>query len=129
MTAWWQTFHFRVQGSSFRKQTAARVPSLSPRAAPVHPVHLTFTGADPDTHMADTDVIKLPEERVPAKKRSRAQPQSDPEEEARSRRRNAQRLAGLGASDSSVKLLEELVFGAEDELLEKLVQVNKHVIM
>lgn len=46
------------------------------------------------------------------------------EEEARKRQRNAESVAVLGATDSSVKLLEHLVFGAEDELVERLVEVG-----
>uniref|UniRef100_A0A3Q4BD55 U3 small nucleolar RNA-associated protein 18 homolog n=1 Tax=Mola mola TaxID=94237 RepID=A0A3Q4BD55_MOLML len=47
---------------------------------------------------------------------------SDPAGEERRRQKNVKRLAVLGEKDSSVKLLEELVFGAEDELLERLVE-------
>uniref|UniRef100_A0A8C2ZNP1 U3 small nucleolar RNA-associated protein 18 homolog n=1 Tax=Cyclopterus lumpus TaxID=8103 RepID=A0A8C2ZNP1_CYCLU len=69
------------------------------------------------------DVIKLPgtEERGPAKKRTRT-PRFDPEEEEQQRRTHVKRLSALGEQDGSVKLLEELVFGAEDELLERLVE-------
>uniref|UniRef100_A0A3Q0SSZ5 U3 small nucleolar RNA-associated protein 18 homolog n=1 Tax=Amphilophus citrinellus TaxID=61819 RepID=A0A3Q0SSZ5_AMPCI len=47
---------------------------------------------------------------------------SSPREEGTKRQRNVKRLAVLGQEDSSVKLLEELVFGAEEELLERLVE-------
>lgn len=71
------------------------------------------------------DVIKLPvtEDRAPAKKRLRP-PKFDPEDEERKRQKNVQRLAVLGEKDSSVKQLEELVFGAEEELVERLVEVT-----
>ncbi|XP_023251534.1 U3 small nucleolar RNA-associated protein 18 homolog isoform X1 [Seriola lalandi dorsalis] len=73
--------------------------------------------------MADTNVIKLPvtEERGPATKRARP-PQFDPEEEEQNRQKNVKRVAALGEKDGSVKLLEELVFGAEAELLHRLVE-------
>ncbi|XP_039979990.1 U3 small nucleolar RNA-associated protein 18 homolog isoform X2 [Xiphias gladius] len=73
--------------------------------------------------MEDMNVIKLPvtEERRPAKKRARP-PKFDPEEEEKKRQKNVKSLAVLGEKDSSVKLLEELVFGAEDELVERLVE-------
>ncbi|XP_050929864.1 U3 small nucleolar RNA-associated protein 18 homolog isoform X2 [Lates calcarifer] len=73
--------------------------------------------------MEDANVIKLPEtgERRPAKKRARP-PKFDPVEEEQKRQKNVKSLAVLGAEDSSVKLLEELVFGAEDELVERLVE-------
>uniref|UniRef100_A0A3B4YDN1 U3 small nucleolar RNA-associated protein 18 homolog n=1 Tax=Seriola lalandi dorsalis TaxID=1841481 RepID=A0A3B4YDN1_SERLL len=75
--------------------------------------------------MADTNVIKLPvtEERGPATKRARP-PQFDPEEEEQNRQKNVKRVAALGEKDGSVKLLEELVFGAEAELLHRLVEVR-----
>lgn len=71
------------------------------------------------------DIIKLPatEDREPARKRTRP-PKLDPEGEERKRQKNVKRLAVLGEKDSSVKLLEELVFGAEDELVERLVEVT-----
>lgn len=73
------------------------------------------------------DVIKLPatEDRAPAKKRA-VSPKFDPEGEERKRQRNVTMLADLGGKDDSVKLLEELVFGAEDELMERLVEVTSH---
>ncbi|KAF1380236.1 hypothetical protein PFLUV_G00184740 [Perca fluviatilis] len=71
--------------------------------------------------MEDVNVIKLPatEERKAAKKRTRA-PKFNPEEEEEKRRRNVQCVSVLGEEDSSVKLLEELVFGAEEQLLDRL---------
>ncbi|XP_067427022.1 U3 small nucleolar RNA-associated protein 18 homolog [Thunnus thynnus] len=76
--------------------------------------------------MEDSNVIKLPvtEERGAAKKRPRA-PKLNPGKEAKRRQRNVQRLAALGEADSSVKLLEELLFGAEDELLHRLVEEDE----
>ncbi|KAK2894280.1 U3 small nucleolar RNA-associated protein 18 homolog [Channa argus] len=76
--------------------------------------------------MDDVNVIKLPvtEEREPAKKRARP-PKFDPKVEVQKRQRNVQSLAVLGQTDSSVKLLEELVFGAEDELVERLVEEDE----
>ncbi|KAK9534440.1 hypothetical protein VZT92_006888 [Zoarces viviparus] len=73
--------------------------------------------------MEDMNVIKLPvmEERQPAKKRTRP-PKFDPKEEDQERQTNVKRLAGLGETDESVKLLEELLFGAEDELVDRLVE-------
>lgn len=75
--------------------------------------------------MEDKNVIKLPvtEERERVKKRARP-PTFDPEEEAQKRQKHVESLAVLGETDSSVKLLEELVFGAEDELVERLVEVT-----
>ncbi|XP_037333387.2 U3 small nucleolar RNA-associated protein 18 homolog isoform X2 [Pungitius pungitius] len=72
------------------------------------------------------DVIKLPgtEDGKPARKRVRA-PKFDPREEEETRRRNAERLSVLGGEDRSVGLLEELVFGAEEELLERLVEEDE----
>lgn len=74
--------------------------------------------------MEDMSFIKLPatEGKQPAKKRAKP-PQSSMEEEEE-RRRNVKNLAVLGEKNSSVKLLEELVFGAEEELLERLVEVT-----
>ncbi|XP_044037158.1 U3 small nucleolar RNA-associated protein 18 homolog isoform X2 [Siniperca chuatsi] len=76
--------------------------------------------------MEDMNVIKLPatEERGPAKKRTRP-PKFDPEEEEQKRQKNVKRLAVLGEKDTSVKLLEDLVFGAEDELVERLVEEDE----
>uniref|UniRef100_A0A3B4YXY7 U3 small nucleolar RNA-associated protein 18 homolog n=1 Tax=Seriola lalandi dorsalis TaxID=1841481 RepID=A0A3B4YXY7_SERLL len=55
--------------------------------------------------------------------RERARPpQFDPEEEEQNRQKNVKRVAALGEKDGSVKLLEELVFGAEAELLHRLVE-------
>ncbi|XP_034154529.2 U3 small nucleolar RNA-associated protein 18 homolog [Pangasianodon hypophthalmus] len=42
--------------------------------------------------------------------------------EEQKRRKHTEELKALGEEDESVKLLEELVFGAEEELLERLVQ-------
>ncbi|MCI4391702.1 hypothetical protein PGIGA_G00137550 [Pangasianodon gigas] len=42
--------------------------------------------------------------------------------EEEKRRKHTEELKALGEEDESVKLLEELVFGAEEELLERLVQ-------
>ncbi|XP_017296898.1 U3 small nucleolar RNA-associated protein 18 homolog isoform X2 [Kryptolebias marmoratus] len=69
------------------------------------------------------DVIKLPgsEDKNRAKKRTRPA-KSDPEKEEQLRQQNVKKLAVLGEEDGSVKRLESLVFGAEDELLERLVE-------
>lgn len=77
--------------------------------------------------MEDGNVIKLPvtEERAPAKKKARP-PKFNARQEAQTRQKNVRRLAALGEEDGSVKLLEELVFGAEDELVERLVEVTSH---
>lgn len=66
------------------------------------------------------DVIKLPvtEQGAPAKKRARDRL----ENEEQKRQRNVQRLSVLGEKDSSVRLLEELLFGAEERLVERLVE-------
>lgn len=82
-------------------------------------------GAEDGTNMEDMSFIKLPgnEGKQPAKKRAKL-PQSSLEEEEEERRRNVKNLAVLGEKNSSVKLLEELVFGAEEELLERLVEVT-----
>ncbi|XP_047427790.1 U3 small nucleolar RNA-associated protein 18 homolog isoform X2 [Mugil cephalus] len=75
--------------------------------------------------MEDVNVIKLPvtEKKQPAKKRSRPPKiKLNPEEEEDIRQSNAKRLSVLGEEDTSVKALEQLVFGAEDELLERLVE-------
>ncbi|XP_028268122.1 U3 small nucleolar RNA-associated protein 18 homolog [Parambassis ranga] len=73
--------------------------------------------------MEDKNVIKLPGTRDREATRKRARPvKLNPVEEEETRQKNTKRLAVLGESDESVKLLEELVFGAEDELLERLVE-------
>ncbi|XP_027897536.1 U3 small nucleolar RNA-associated protein 18 homolog [Xiphophorus couchianus] len=76
--------------------------------------------------MEDENVIKLPvtENKITAKKRSRP-PKFDPEEEEQRRQQNLKRLAVLGEEDGSVKRLETLVFGAEEELLERLVEEDE----
>lgn len=68
------------------------------------------------------DVIKLPatEDKPAAAKRRRAAAQ-EPGGEERKRQKNASLVSVLGEEDRSVKVLEELVFGAEDELLGRLV--------
>uniref|UniRef100_A0A667WEA1 U3 small nucleolar RNA-associated protein 18 homolog n=1 Tax=Myripristis murdjan TaxID=586833 RepID=A0A667WEA1_9TELE len=56
-----------------------------------------------------------------AAKQKRAAPvRPDLEQEEAKRQRNVETLAVLGEADGSVRLLEELVFGAEDELLDRL---------
>ncbi|XP_061568264.1 U3 small nucleolar RNA-associated protein 18 homolog isoform X2 [Cololabis saira] len=69
------------------------------------------------------DVIKLPDEKPtePRKKKAR-KVKMDPETEVQKRQKNAEQLAVLGEEDGSVRRLESLVFGAEDELLERLVE-------
>ncbi|KAK5607832.1 hypothetical protein CRENBAI_010464, partial [Crenichthys baileyi] len=73
--------------------------------------------------MDDTNLIKLPvaDLKKTATKRSRP-PRLDPEEEEQLRQQNLKRVAVLGEEDGSVKRLETLVFGAEEELLERLVE-------
>ncbi|XP_058510038.1 U3 small nucleolar RNA-associated protein 18 homolog isoform X1 [Solea solea] len=73
--------------------------------------------------MADSNVIPLPrtERREAAMKRAKPG-RFDPEKEEVKRRRNAESVAALGQRDSGVKLLEELVFGTEDELLHRLLE-------
>ncbi|KAM4530788.1 U3 small nucleolar RNA-associated protein 18 homolog [Odontesthes bonariensis] len=46
----------------------------------------------------------------------------DPEEEEQKRQKNVRKLAVLGQEDGAVSRLEALVFGAEDDLLERLVE-------
>ncbi|XP_038161620.1 U3 small nucleolar RNA-associated protein 18 homolog [Cyprinodon tularosa] len=73
--------------------------------------------------MEGTDVIKLPltVDKKSLNKRSRS-PTLDPEGEERLRRQNVKKLAVLGEEDGSVKQLETLVFGTEDDLLDKLLE-------
>ncbi|XP_029014453.1 U3 small nucleolar RNA-associated protein 18 homolog isoform X2 [Betta splendens] len=72
--------------------------------------------------MEDENVIKLPLTKKSAAAAKRPPlTKADPEKEARKRQKNAESVAVLGETDSSVKLLEHLVFGAEDELVERLV--------
>lgn len=67
--------------------------------------------------------MKLPvmSEKSPPKKRLR-DPKHNPKQELIKRQRNVKNLSVLGEEDASVKLLEDLVFGAEDELVERLVE-------
>ncbi|XP_072225048.1 U3 small nucleolar RNA-associated protein 18 homolog isoform X2 [Leuresthes tenuis] len=76
--------------------------------------------------MEDLNVIKLPvtDDRKPAKKRAR-KPKFDPQEEEQKRQKNVRKLTVLGEEDGAVKRLESLVFGAEDELLERLVEEDE----
>ncbi|XP_056438061.1 U3 small nucleolar RNA-associated protein 18 homolog [Gadus chalcogrammus] len=69
------------------------------------------------------EVIKLPQtvEKPKIKKRVRV-PAYNPKQELMKRRRNVKNLTVLGENDASVKLLEDLVFGAEDELVERLIE-------
>lgn len=71
-------------------------------------------------------MIKLPvsEKREAATKRPRP-PKLNPEKEAAKRQRNVKRLSVLGDTDGSVKLLEQLVFGAEEQLLDSLLQEDE----
>lgn len=66
--------------------------------------------------------MKLParEDKPAATKRSRAAAVEAGEEE-RKRQKNVSLVSVLGGEDSSVRMLEELLFGAEDELLGRLV--------
>nr|XP_020478820.1 U3 small nucleolar RNA-associated protein 18 homolog [Monopterus albus] len=76
--------------------------------------------------MEDMNVIKLPatEKQASTKKRARSTT-FDPEKEERTRKKHVQSLAVLGEEDGSVKLLEELVFGAEEELVDRLVEEDE----
>ncbi|XP_056144005.1 U3 small nucleolar RNA-associated protein 18 homolog [Lampris incognitus] len=69
------------------------------------------------------EVIKLPDtnEKPSTKKRTLVL-KYDPEKEEIKRRKNVKTLKVLGQKDPSVKQLEDLVFGAEDELVERLVE-------
>ncbi|KAK1875592.1 U3 small nucleolar RNA-associated protein 18 like [Dissostichus eleginoides] len=49
----------------------------------------------------------------------------DPEEEGQRRVRNQNLVAVLGEEDESVRLLEDLLFGGEEQLLDHLLQVDK----
>ena len=71
------------------------------------------------------EVIKLPQtvEKPKIKKRVRV-PAYNPKQELIKRQRNVKNLTVLGENDASVKLLEDLVFGAEDELVERLIEVG-----
>uniref|UniRef100_A0A8C7PAP0 F-box domain-containing protein n=1 Tax=Oncorhynchus mykiss TaxID=8022 RepID=A0A8C7PAP0_ONCMY len=51
-----------------------------------------------------------------------SEPEPDYDEEVLKRHKNAQAVTVLGEEDASVKLLEDLVFGAEDDLVERLVE-------
>ncbi|KAK5856867.1 hypothetical protein PBY51_008432 [Eleginops maclovinus] len=70
------------------------------------------------------EVIQLPQPR-PLKRKQPRPESSDPREEERRRLRNVSRLAVLGGQDQSVKLLEDLLFGGEEELVEKLEEVDE----
>ncbi|CAK6984509.1 U3 small nucleolar RNA-associated protein 18 homolog [Scomber scombrus] len=73
--------------------------------------------------MEDSNVIKLPVTEEPAAQRKRpGAPEPTPGSEAKRRLSNVQRLAALRETDGSVRLLEELLFGAEDQLLHRLVE-------
>lgn len=52
----------------------------------------------------------------------RAPERSDPEKEARKRAKHQRRVSVLGQRNSSVRLLEDLVFGTEEQLLDSLGQ-------
>ncbi|KAJ0000908.1 hypothetical protein NQD34_005928 [Periophthalmus magnuspinnatus] len=73
--------------------------------------------------MEEGGFIKLPasEPREPRRKKPKPA-KSNPEKEAEQRSQHAQKVAVLGAEDSSVRLLEELVFGNEEQLLDQLGQ-------
>ncbi|XP_034567681.1 U3 small nucleolar RNA-associated protein 18 homolog isoform X2 [Notolabrus celidotus] len=79
--------------------------------------------------MEDLSLIKLPEtedgEPVKTSKKRVRPPKIEPEEEERKRQKHVKKLSVLGEEDSSVRLLEELVFGAEDELVERLVEQDE----
>lgn len=76
--------------------------------------------------MAEVIKLPVPKRRKRALKRTRPQPDPfDPEKEQQLRQHNVRRLAVLGEQDGSVKRLETLVFGAEEELLDRLVEEVK----
>lgn len=70
------------------------------------------------------DFIKLPDAEEQTRAPKRARPEKfDREKEEQLRQQNVKKLAVLGEEDGSVKRLETLVFGTEDELLERLAEV------
>ena len=70
------------------------------------------------------EVIKLPKTDEKPKTKKRRVPKFNAKHELIKRQRNVKNLTVLGENDASVKLLEDLVFGAEDELVERLVEVG-----
>lgn len=79
------------------------------------------------------DVIKLPntedKKRAPKRTLPEVPEKFDPEKEEQLRQQNVKKLAVLGEDDESVKRLETLVFGTEDELLERLVEPEEEVML
>ncbi|XP_019966522.2 U3 small nucleolar RNA-associated protein 18 homolog isoform X2 [Paralichthys olivaceus] len=69
------------------------------------------------------DVIPLPEPSG-ARKRGRAR-KRDPRQEEEKRRRNVDSVSGLREDDASVRVLEELLFGAEDELRGRILEEDE----
>lgn len=74
--------------------------------------------------MEDVKKLRATEHKAAAAKRSRAAAVEPGQEEVK-RQKNVSLVAVLGEEDSSVKMLEELVFGAEDELLGRLVSSDQ----
>lgn len=76
--------------------------------------------------MADVIALPVTKKRPAVKKRPRVPPpkpeerQRQREEEEHKRRRNIECVAVLGEEDASVRQLEELLFGAEERLVERL---------
>ncbi|XP_028310960.1 U3 small nucleolar RNA-associated protein 18 homolog [Gouania willdenowi] len=71
--------------------------------------------------MANSGVIRLPEDEPRAPVRKRARPRgSEPGQEEARRAGNVQQMEALREEDHSVRLLEELLFGAEEQLLGRL---------
>ncbi|KAG7272698.1 hypothetical protein CRUP_029637 [Coryphaenoides rupestris] len=69
------------------------------------------------------EVIKLPvTDKKPQAKKREHKPKYNAEAELIKRQRHVKDLTVLGEEDASVKLLEDLVFGAEDELEERLIE-------
>lgn len=76
------------------------------------------------------DVIKLSNTNDKERAPKRTRPEKfDREKEEQLRQQNVKKLAVLGEEDESVKRLETLVFGTEDELLERLVEPEEEVML
>lgn len=58
--------------------------------------------------------------RVRKGKKRAPDPEIDLDEETSKREKNVKLVRALGEQDASVRLLEDLVFGAEDELVKRL---------
>ncbi|XP_034007453.1 LOW QUALITY PROTEIN: U3 small nucleolar RNA-associated protein 18 homolog, partial [Trematomus bernacchii] len=69
--------------------------------------------------------LKRKQPRPPKRKQPPPPLAPDPEEEGQRRVRNQNLVAVLGEEDESVRLLEDLLFGGEEQLLDHLLQVDK----